>query len=105
MENAGQGRSQEIDIPTITERVLTVMATAAKVPASLARQDGPLLIMNGSGSKAPLIWCFNTWTEALLLGRSMDPDQPLIAMISLNFLNMPEPRKPQRQRPTSPATS
>ena len=93
MENAGQGGSKEIDIPAITERVLKVMAAAAKVPASLARQDGPLLIMNETGSKAPLIWCFNTWAEALLLGRSLDPDQPLIAMISLNFITMPEPRK------------
>ena len=64
-----------------------------KAPASLARQDGPLLIMNETGSKAPLIWCFNTWAEALLLGRSLDPNQPLIAMISLNFITMPEPRK------------
>jgi len=35
------------------------------------------------GTKPPLFWCFNNWVEAIALARVLGPDQPLVAMHSL----------------------
>ena len=74
------------------EKVLEAMGTV-NVPEHVATREGPFLLLNQAGTRPPLIWCFNTWAEALLHGRALGPDQPLVSMISLNFFKMPDARK------------
>ena len=64
MENAGQGSSQEIDIPAITE-VLTVWRRSEG--SGQPGKAGPLLIMK-VGQQGTLIWCFNTWAKRFSAG-------------------------------------
>ena len=46
----------------------------------------PVYGFNLSGSRAPLVWCFNDSHEPVVLTAGLDPDQPLIALRSLNFV-------------------
>lgn len=80
------------DADELLDGILNTMA-AANIPSHIAKRDGPLLLMNQSGTRPPLIWCFNRWSEALLLGKTLGADQPLIAMISLSAFKMPKARK------------
>lgn len=68
----------------IKELLLRIENTAAAVPRVIADHRGPLLLLNQGGSKAPIFWCVNAWTEAVFLARRLDPDQPLVAMRSLD---------------------
>jgi thioesterase domain-containing protein len=45
---------------------------------------GSLRILNESGTKPPLFWCFNAAAEFPELARALGPDQPVIGMRSLN---------------------
>ncbi|WP_299139584.1 hypothetical protein [uncultured Tateyamaria sp.] len=48
------------------------------------RIDDVFVLFNEGGSKAPLFWCFNSWVEPIALARVLGPEQPLVAMHSLD---------------------
>lgn len=46
----------------------------------------PVYGFNLTGSRPPLVWCFNDTREPVALAAGLDSDQPLIALRSLNFV-------------------
>jgi acyl-CoA synthetase (AMP-forming)/AMP-acid ligase II len=54
---------------------------------------GTIRLYHRDGTRRPLIWCFNSNKEADALAAELDPDQPLIAMRSLNQVVEPEMRE------------
>lgn len=57
---------------------------ARAIPDGMAEIDGPVAVFNSTGTKPPLVWCFNNWAEPAILARRLDPEQPLIALRSLH---------------------
>lgn len=49
----------------------------------IGTSHGDFLILNEKGTCDPIYWCFNDWSEAVLLARKLGDDQPLVAMHSL----------------------
>jgi len=54
-----------------------------KLERVIGVSQGDFLIFNEKGTRSPIYWCFNDWSEALLLARKLGDDQPLVAMHSL----------------------
>lgn len=44
-------------------------------------------LLNKDGTRPPLIWCFNAEQEPAALAKALGPDQPLIALRSLNIVS------------------
>ncbi|MCR9127144.1 MAG: AMP-binding protein [Rhodobacteraceae bacterium] len=65
----------------IARRIMTAALQWGGTPKSDAL---PLLAFNAAGTRVPLFWCFNGEHEPRLLAQALGPDQPLIAMRSLN---------------------
>lgn len=80
-------RQQPDPTPDIEAEIAKLLDTLSKstekVAPKLARRQGPMLIINEQGTRSPLIWIFNSWAEALILARTLGPDQPLVALVSL----------------------
>lgn len=57
-----------------------------------------LRVLNESGTKPPLFWCFNSAGEFPALARTMGPDQPVVGMRSLNQILEREAISPQHSR-------
>lgn len=55
-----------------------------RVPPELAQQDELSLRFAPSGKRVPIFWCFNSWSEPILLSNRLGPDQPITAMCSLH---------------------
>ncbi|MBN8294608.1 hypothetical protein JI664_21725 [Rhodobacter sp. NTK016B] len=49
--------------------------------------EGLIRLLNKDGTRPPLIWCFNAEHEPAALARALGPDQPLIALRSLNIVS------------------
>ena len=64
------------------------MSDWAGEPADAA---GLVRILNPRGSRPPLIWCFNGQNEFPMLAGDLGPDQPVIALRSLNLVARFEP--------------
>lgn len=48
--------------------------------------DGLVRILNSSGCRPPLLWCFNASAEPPVMARGLGPDQPVVAMRSLHLV-------------------
>ncbi len=82
------------------DRVLTSIRTARdRSPSHRAAPHDEILIFNESGSKPPIVWCFNNWSEPYLLAYQLDSDQPLVATESPHAH---EPRWVKKARFTEP---
>ena len=55
-----------------------------RVPEGLGRPDGLAIRFAEAGRRVPIFWCFNNWSEPVLLSHRLGPDQPLVAMRSLH---------------------
>lgn len=47
---------------------------------------GLIRVVNRNGSRPPLLWCFNAAHELPAMAAHLDPDQPIIALRSLNLV-------------------
>jgi len=63
-----------------------ILKSMARIPGKMAERDGLLLAFNTQGTKPPLFWCFNGWSEAVILSRYLGKDQPLYAMHSFEMI-------------------
>jgi len=59
-----------------------VSESMKKIPSELGAQKDLFICFNSKGKKPPIYWCFNSWTEAILLAKQLGPNQPLFAMHS-----------------------
>ena len=59
-----------------------IFESMKRIPSELAEQKDLFVCFNHKGKKPPIYWCFNNWTEAILLANHLGPNQPLFAMHS-----------------------
>lgn len=55
-------------------------------PGEAVGEGGLVHVLNGGGTRPPLVWCFNAGEEFPALAAALGPDQPVIGLRSLNVL-------------------
>ena len=70
-----------------------IRADMTRIPDKLAKKTELFAHFNSSGSKPPIFWCFNHWTEAVFLAYQLGADQPLYAMHSFCDITDEEAKK------------
>ena len=76
---------QEKLLPThylTEEQYRTILAAMAGVNAEPVRPGSLIMKANVMGTKKPLFWCGNDFTELLTFAKYLGPDQPLYMMFS-----------------------
>jgi hypothetical protein len=63
-----------------------IVRSQDRLPREVQRCDGAFVVLNRSGPREPIFWCFNNWVEPLSLAHHIGPDQPLFATRSFNTL-------------------
>ena len=61
----------------------TLARLIEKIPEEFGERNDLIIGFNTDGEKTPIFWCFNQWSEALILQRFLGEDQPLFAARSL----------------------
>jgi len=83
-------RSYEEELEYFLEKIKSDLS---RLPDKMADKKELFAHFNTDGSKPPIFWCFNNWTEAVFLAFQLGPDQPLYAMHSLYSITEEEAKK------------
>lgn len=59
-----------------------LLSDRSKIEKYATQAFGELLLFNPGSSNPPVFWCFNNWSEPLLLARQLPESQPLYAAVS-----------------------
>jgi hypothetical protein len=68
----------------ISTQIMNLKKSLDEIPNNIVHKKGLFTVFNTTGRNPPIAWSFNGWSEAFILANRLGPDQPLIAMRSLN---------------------